>query len=156
MAENNGVYSMTVVNVIDKLLIKFTDMVKDKEDLDVYELSTTLSLLAQACQNIQSTALSGLNKMLKGRGPVTFKGLVPMRPVKTGNPEDVLVKKNQGPESKKRKQNDNPRGKRLEVGGGSTGGSTQGNGNGSTGGSTQGNSNGGCYLTVKSEISGRG
>ena len=151
MAENNGVYSMTVVNVIDKLLIKFTDMVKDKEDLDVYELSTTLSLLAQACQNIQSTALSGLNKMLKGRGPVKFKGLVPMRPVKTGNPEDVLVKKNQGPESKKRKQNDNPRGKRLEVGGGSTGGSTQGNGNGSTGGSTQGNSNGGCYLTVKSE-----
>ena len=151
MAENNGVYSMTVVNVIDKLLIKFTDMVKDKEDLDVYELSTTLSLLAQACQNIQSTALSGLNKMLKGRGPVKFKGLVPMRPVKTGNPEDVLVKKNQGPESKKRKQNDNPRGERLEVGGGSTGGSTQGNGNGSTGGSTQGNSNGGCYLTVTSE-----
>ena len=35
MAVNNGVYSMTVVNVIDKLSIKFTDMVKDKEDLDM-------------------------------------------------------------------------------------------------------------------------
>ena len=39
----------------------------------------------------------------------------------------------------------------IEAGGGSTGGSTKGNGNGSTGGSTQGNSNGGCYLTVTSE-----
>ena len=38
MAVNNGVESMTVVNVFDKLEKKFTDMMKDKEDLDIYEL----------------------------------------------------------------------------------------------------------------------
>ena len=145
MAVNNGVESMTVVSVFDKLELKFTDMMKDKEDLDIYELATMFSLLAQACQNIESTALSGLNKMQKGKGPAKFESLVPNRSGKVGNPGGD-GKKNQGLENKKRKQSEHsPRGEEHEGGGGFPGGTTGGNGNGGK------HTAAGCFLSVKSE-----
>ena len=145
MAVNNGVESMTVVSVFAKLELKFTDMMKDKEDLDIYELATMFSLLAQACQNIESTALSGLNKMVKGKGPAKFESLVPNRSGKVGNPRGD-GKKNQGLENKKRKQSEHsPRGEEHEGGGGFSGGTTGGNGNGGK------HTAAGCFLSVKSE-----
>ena len=145
MAVNNGVESMTVVTVFEKLELKFEDMMKDKEDLDIYELATMFSLLAQACQNIESTALSGLNKMLKGKGPAKFESLVSTRSGKVGNPGGD-GKKNQGLENKKRKQSEyTPRGEEHEGGGGFSGGTTGGNGNGGK------QTTAGCYLSVKSE-----
>ena len=145
MAVNNGVESMTVVTVFDKLELKFEEMMKDKEDLDIYELATMFSLLAQACQNIESTALSGLNKMLKGKGPAKFESLVSNRSGKVGNPGGD-GKKNQGLENKKRKQSEyTPRGEEHEGGGGFSGGTTGGNGNGGK------QTTAGCYLSVKSE-----
>ena len=103
------------------------------------------SLLAQACQNIESTALSGLNKMLKGKGPAKFESLVPNRSGKVGNPGGD-GKKNQGLENKKRKQSEySPRGEEHEGGGGFSGGTTGGNGNGGK------HTAAGCFLSVKSE-----
>ncbi|MEC7288062.1 MAG: hypothetical protein VXU42_05155, partial [Verrucomicrobiota bacterium] len=104
MAENNGIYSTTVVGVIDQLATKFTEMTKGKGVLDIYELTTAFTLLAQSCQNIQSMALSGLNKMLKGANITKFDKLVG-RSGKDGQPGRD-GKRGQGPENKKRKQND--------------------------------------------------
>ena len=106
MAVNNGIYSTTVVGVIDQLATKFAEMTKGKGVLDIYELTTVFTLLAQSCQNIQSMALSGLNKMLKGANITKFDKLVMGRTGKDGNPGGD-GRKAQGQENKKRKQNDN-------------------------------------------------
>ena len=139
MAENNGIYSTTVVGVIDQLATKFTEMTKGKGVLDIYELTTAFTLLAQSCQNIQSMALSGLNKMLKGANITKFDNLVG-RSGKDGQPGRD-GKRGQGPESKKRKQNDGHAGGR-----GSTGGDGGDPGNGGEKSSTTG-----CFVTVTSE-----
>ena len=137
-AENNGIYSTTVVGVIDQLATKFTEMTKGKGVLDIYELTTAFTLLAQSCQNIQSMALSGLNKMLKGANITKFDKLVG-RSGKDGQPGRD-GKRGQGPESKKRKQNDGHAGGR-----GSTGGDGGDPGNGGEKSSTTE-----CFVTVTS------